>query len=420
MKIVHFADAHIDISQSGKVDPITGIPLRVQDFLRSLDVIVDTAITEKADLVLFAGDAYRDRTPLPTYQREWEKRVLRLSQAKIPTILLTGNHDMPKSSTKAHALEEFETLQIPYIHIASKVKMLTPHELGLPIQVITLPWLYRSRTDMYRQTTPNALNDLDAQMEDAVSEVLNSFLTRRDEALPTILLAHAAITGASIGDERELMLGGDFQLPPGLVKDPRLDYVALGHIHKAQNLNGPGPDQDNKANNHPPVIYPGSIERVNFGERSDAKYFVIADVGVGVTNIEWRKLVNVRPFIKCVIKIDPATHPTDQILANLPPREEINGAVVHIHVDFPPGTQGGIDEAPVIDHCSNAFELRFTTRMQREVRSRLAQDENTTAMSDLDLFGRYLDEHKNTAYDREKLTNLAMTILEGDAGGDAE
>ena len=46
-------------------------------------------------------------------------------------------------------------------------------------------------------------------------------------------------------------------LPGGLVKDKRLSYVALGHIHKAQDLNEGA---------QPPVIYPGSIERVDFGE----------------------------------------------------------------------------------------------------------------------------------------------------------
>ena len=66
-----------------------------------------------------------------------------------------------------------------------------------------------------------------------------------------------------------VMLGADLVLPGSLVKNPRLDYVALGHIHKAQNLN---------EGQHPPVIYPGSIERVDFGEAGDDKFFIIAEV----------------------------------------------------------------------------------------------------------------------------------------------
>ncbi|MCX6039213.1 MAG: C39 family peptidase, partial [Chloroflexi bacterium] len=68
MKLLHFADAHIDMANYGRHDPETGLPLRVLDFLKSLDAIIEAAIAEKVDLVIFAGDAYRDRTPAPTFQ----------------------------------------------------------------------------------------------------------------------------------------------------------------------------------------------------------------------------------------------------------------------------------------------------------------------------------------------------------------
>jgi hypothetical protein len=55
MKLLHFADAHIDMANYGRHDPVSGLPLRVLDFLKSLDTIVDTAIERKVDLVIFAG-----------------------------------------------------------------------------------------------------------------------------------------------------------------------------------------------------------------------------------------------------------------------------------------------------------------------------------------------------------------------------
>ena len=73
-----------------------------------------------------------------------------------------------------------------------------------------------------------------------------------------------------------------------MVADPRLDYVALRHIHKAQDLN---------EGNHPPVIYSGSIERVDFGESKEDKSFVVAEVNKGQTDVEWRKLSGIRPII---------------------------------------------------------------------------------------------------------------------------
>src|SRR5512146_1718630 len=115
-RILHFADAHIDMANYGRHDPETGLPFRVLDFLKSLDTIVDAAISEKVDMVLFAGAAYKDRSPAPTFQREWGKRIIRLSQARIPTLLLVGNHDVSPAARRAHAIQEFKTLQVPYVH----------------------------------------------------------------------------------------------------------------------------------------------------------------------------------------------------------------------------------------------------------------------------------------------------------------
>ena len=117
MKLLHFADAHIDMANYGKHDPETGLPLRVLDFLKALDTIVDAAIDEKVDMVIFAGDAYKDRSPAPTFQREWGKRIIRLSRAKIPTLLLVGNHDLSPATGRAHAIQEFDTLEVPYVRV---------------------------------------------------------------------------------------------------------------------------------------------------------------------------------------------------------------------------------------------------------------------------------------------------------------
>src|SRR5512136_1396564 len=126
LRILHFADAHIDMANYGRHDPVTGLPLRVLDFLKSLDTIVDTAVNERVDLVIFAGDAYKDRSPAPTFQREWGRRIMRLSRAGIPTILLVGNHDLSPAQGRAHALQEYDTLEVPHIHVIGKPALLMP------------------------------------------------------------------------------------------------------------------------------------------------------------------------------------------------------------------------------------------------------------------------------------------------------
>ena len=105
MHIVHFADVHIGVENYGKTDPETGLSTRLGDFLKSFDEVVSYAIDTRADLVLCCGDAYKSRDPSQTHQREFARRLVRLSAAGIPVFLVVGNHDMPNVVGRATALE---------------------------------------------------------------------------------------------------------------------------------------------------------------------------------------------------------------------------------------------------------------------------------------------------------------------------
>ena len=94
MKIIHFADLHLGVENYGHINPESGLSSRLEDFLRSLDELVDYALAEKVDLVLFSGDAYKTREPSQTQQREFAKRIRRLSEGGVPLFLVIGNHDL--------------------------------------------------------------------------------------------------------------------------------------------------------------------------------------------------------------------------------------------------------------------------------------------------------------------------------------
>ena len=81
MRILHFSDLHIGVENYGRTDPETGLSTRLADFLSSLDEVVEYALTEDVDLVLLAGDAYKGRDPSQTHQREFARRLARLSEA---------------------------------------------------------------------------------------------------------------------------------------------------------------------------------------------------------------------------------------------------------------------------------------------------------------------------------------------------
>jgi DNA repair protein SbcD/Mre11 len=403
MKILHFADAHIDMSNYGRHDPETGLPVRVLDFLKSLDTIVDTAINERVDLVIFAGDAYRDRSPAPTFQREWGRRIMRLSKAGLRTLLLVGNHDLSPALGRAHAIQEFDTLEIPHVTVLAKPEFLPAEKLGLPAQVIAIPWVSRSGLVAATDSSIADTGEVQANIEERLSFLVSKWLEEADPALPTILTAHASIMGAKYGSERTVMLGADMMLPGSMVRDARLDYVALGHIHKPQDLN---------ENAHPPVIYPGSIERVDFGEAGDDKFFIVAEVERGRTRVEWRQLENIRPFIDRHITLTSAEDVTNTLLSALPPVGKINGAVLRLTVDYPRDWDALIDEQALRRHAETAFEFHLVKRPHIETRIRLQDNQGVSSLGPLELLDQYLLSSHASPADSEAIQRMAKEIIE--------
>jgi exonuclease SbcD len=405
MRLLHFADAHIDMANYGRRDPETGLPLRVLDFLKSLDTIIETAISEKVDLVIFAGDAYKDRSPAPTFQREWGKRIIRLSKAGIRTLLLVGNHDLSPAIGRANAIQEFETLDIPHITVLSRPQFLSADELGLPVQVIAIPWVSRSGLVAATDTRPADSSEVFANIEERLTELVNGWLEQADPYLPIILTAHASVQGAKYGSERTVMLGADLVLPGSLVRDGRLDYVALGHIHKPQDLN---------ENAHPPVIYPGSIERVDFGEAGDDKFFIIADVEKHHTKVEWRQLTGVRPFIDRSVQLESPEDVIAALKLALPAPEQLAGAIVRLTVDYPRLWDPLIDEPALRRFTEVAFEFHLIKRPRIESRIRLPADQTVSSLSPLELLDQYWRASRTEDY--EMLQKMAKEIMEEERG----
>ncbi len=403
--ILHFADAHIDMANYGRHDPESGLPMRVIDFLKSLDTIVDTAVEEKVDLVIFAGDAYKDRNPAPTFQREWGRRIIRLSKAGIPTVLLVGNHDLSPALGRAHAIEEFNTLEVPYVHVISQPAFLKPADLdGVPLQIMALPWISRSGLLAHLGLRPVASQpgQVYEELESRLTDLVANWFDQIDPDLPVVLTAHASVQGAKYGAERTVMLGGDLVLPGSLVRDPQLDYVALGHIHKPQNLN---PDA------HPPVIYPGSIERVDFGEVADQKFFIVADVQRGSTTVEWRQLLGVRPFVDRSFLLESKEDIDRRLREALGPQDQLAGAIVRMTVEYPRDWEAMIDDAALREYARDAFEFHLVKHPQVETRVRIPDDQNVGSMSALELLDLYWKASHTKPEDVDALNQLAAEVI---------
>jgi len=412
IKLLHFADAHIDMANFGRHDPQSGLPMRVMDFLKSLDEIVTAAIEEKVDLVIFAGDTYKDRSPAPTFQREWGKRIMQLSRAGILTLLLTGNHDISPATGRAHAIQEFDTLEVPHVRVLHQPQFLSSADLeDLPVQVLALPWISRSGLMASLELGGAEPGQIYETLSTRLTELVNNWLDEADLGLPIILTAHASVEGARYGAERMVMLGNDLVLPPALVKDQRFDYVALGHIHKPQDLNEGA---------HPPVIYPGSIERVDFGEVDDRKYFILAEVAKHNTKVTWRELKNIRPFVDIYVKLESDADVNNKLQSAIPAKEDLENAIVRMTIQYHRDWEPLIDETTLRSLTAAAFEFHLVKRPQIEARVRLPEGRAASSLGFVELLDIYWDASKS-GYEADKkqaLNQLAKSIIDQVNSGD--
>jgi exonuclease SbcD len=391
VRIVHLADVHLGVENYGQLDPATGLSTRLTDFLRGMDAVIDAAIESEADLVVFAGDAYKTRDPSPTYQRAFARRIRRLSQAGLPTVLVAGNHDIPNAVGRAHTMEIFGTLEVDHVYVARTPGVFDVETRHGRVQVGVLPWIVRSALlsrQEFKNRTLDETNELLLERIEAILTGEQGLVSQLEEGVPHILVAHGTVQGAVYGSERSVMLGHDIVLPLNLLKHPSWDYVAMGHIHKHQAIE---PDRS------PPVVYPGSIDRIDFGEEREDKGFVVAEVSPGACTWAFHKL-DVRPFVTIRVDAD-GDDPTAQVVQAIE-RKEIDDAVVRLQIRTTADRDVLIRENEVRQALKTAFYIAgIVHNVVRPERLRLGDQAEIAGLTPLEALERYL-QVKETAPER--------------------
>ncbi len=408
IRVLHVSDIHLGSGLShGRINPTTGINTRLEDFAHTLSLCIDHALGlvpehPPVDLVLFGGDAFPDATPPPLHQDLFARQFRRLADAGIPTVLLVGNHDQQGQGQDGSTLAIYRTLGVSGFVVGDQLATHRIETQAGPIQVTTLPWLNRSALLTQEEMAQLSGEQVSAQLLRRLQLALEGEIRRLDPELPAILLVHAMVDTAKFGSERHLAVGRGFTVPLSLLARSEYQYVALGHVHRHQVL-----CQD------PPVIYPGSLERVDFGEEEETKGFIIAALDRERATYEFIPLP-VRAFR--TLRVDITDLPPEQtraaqaqILKTIT-QSSIENAIVRLIYQARKDQRRELDEAEIHRALAPAFSYLIAPETISPERTRLPQLQ--TVQSDpLQALEQYLDSRPDLAAWREDMVQVTQQLL---------
>jgi exonuclease SbcD len=264
VKLLHTSDWHV-----GKV--LKGVH-RLEEQRLVLGEIVDIAREEQVDLALIAGDLFESYAPPPDAQSLVWGTVLDLRDSGAQVVVISGNHD------HGAMLEALSPLAAAAgVHVLGRPK--APADGGLRsietknggrAQLVCLPFL----SQRYVIRAAELMDQDAAQNAGTYAEryraVMAALCAEFNAETVNLVMAHGFVRGGVLGGgERDAQSIEDYWVDAS-VFPPSAQYVALGHLHRTQQIPGGAP-----------IWYCGSPIQVDFGEGGETKHVLLVDVEPG-------------------------------------------------------------------------------------------------------------------------------------------
>ncbi|MEO0948849.1 MAG: exonuclease SbcCD subunit D, partial [Cyanobacteria bacterium J06641_5] len=357
-------------------------------------------------LVLFGGDAFPDATPPPYVQEAFAAQFRRLATAGIATVLLVGNHDQHSQGRGGASLCIYRTLGVPGFIVGDKIATHRIETPNGPVQVVTLPWLTHATLLARPETEGLSLGEIERLLVERLQPILEAEIRRRDRDIPTILLGHLMAERASLGAERFLAVGKGFGVPLSLLVRPEFDYVALGHVHKHQNLN---------PSNDPPVVYPGSIERVDFSEEKEDKGYVLVTLGDTCDRAEWEFCrLETRPFRTITVDVSTVADPQQRILDAIA-STELDSAIARLHYKIRAEQLETINVTALQKALNPAHSYTIRSELASQLaRPRVPELKASNSLDPISALQAYLGSREDLQDIAPEMLEAAQKLLAGD------
>jgi len=287
-------------------------------------------VAEGVDLVLFAGDAFRDSKPTPTEQQAFRDGLDVLADEEIPVIAIVGNHDLPRATGRTHALAIFDkSYYFGDVRVIDRPQVVQIRD-GLP-PIACLPWFSRAHVAAsYVEFDHLSLDEQNQRIVDlslAVLRKLGAEAEAHAGPLGSVLVAHGSIAGSVVGAEGSTAFFREPVLPLSELRGLPFAAQCWGHLHRAQELESR-------------IRYSGSIERTDFAEAAEDKgWWAITLRDDGGAGYEWRSS-SPRPFVD--VQLDEPQHwPTP--IANC----DVAGAIVRVRYEATPEIARTVDHQAI-------------------------------------------------------------------------
>ncbi len=372
MKFLHLSDLHI------------GKRLKEQSFMDDqkyiLDKIVEIAAEEKPDGVIIAGDIYDKSVPSAEAVALFDHFLTQLAELKLCTYAVSGNHDSAERIAFGAELMKHGGVYFSPVYNGRIEKITREDEYGR-LNIFLLPFVKPSQVREFFPETE--INDY----TDAVRAALSTLEINEKER--NIIIAHQFVTGASKCGSEEVSIGG-LDNVDGSVFDA-FDYVALGHIHGQQNMNGGK------------IRYCGTPLKYSFSEAGHTKSVTVAELAEkGSLSIREIPLVPVRDMRDVCGKFeDILTHSKksdDYVRVILSDENDILNAAGRLRHIFP-----------------NILEICYSSRKNADYEIQAAKDEDIRNNPEA-VFAQFYYEQKGRMPDEEETAIMAEIISEAKEG----
>ena len=412
VRVLHIADLHIGVENYGHFDVTRGMHTRLIDFLARLDEAIDIGLAAGVDLVLIAGDMFKNRNPPPRLQREFAERIRRLHEHKIPVLMVVGNHDVAPGRDSANSVSVYEGLQFAGVDIARKPAVYRYQTAHGALAIIAMPWIMRevflSNNDALRLV---GLSEQEAEILRVVEAYIadqTDILLAEDPQRPIIVTYHGTVAGAVSGFEKQLTLGREIQLPQSVLTPMGVDYVALGHVHKHQCLR-----------QSPPVVYSGSIERIDFGEINEAKGCVLVAFDGKQASWEFVPLAS-RPFIEITVDVQQSGDTPMERIELAISRKTLTDAIVKLEITVAPAQKALVNERQIRQLFVQA-EVAHVARIVIETPEQKENRKVDVTRSDdipppMVALEKYLRKKEQSEQELALILELGRTIIESREG----